>query len=289
MNNELGMRNFFVICFLFFFFASFNTAFAVIGITEPLIPCGLSVDDPDSATIETASCTFCHFFKLIQNVYNFLVFVIVPPIAVLLVAIGGFFWLSSGGSEARAKTALNILIAVLWGLVIVYVSWLVISFAISLIANPAGVSYKPAKWYNPTEWFVGSCEATGPVSPTGCTAQNLLLSWAEDTDGDGIPDAELTAQVGTGKLVYADVTYAACNNQSATLNIKSNGTPVPGGTGTSIFNNTGEYFISYRTTENDCGVTGTSLGSLAFDVEVTNPDGSKFTVTSNSLGVSCPL
>lgn len=159
---------FLVSCLLFL--ASVESAFAVIGIDEPLIPCGTEIVTTSGKTSIANPCTFCHFFKLIQNVYNFFVFVIVPPIAVLLVAIGGFFWLSSGGSESRAKKGMGILVAVLWGLVIVYVSWLLISFVLDLaastITNPlktgeTKATYSPAVWYDPTSWFKLSCEA-GP-------------------------------------------------------------------------------------------------------------------------------
>lgn len=131
-------------------------AFAVIGIDEPLIPCGLSIDDPDSTIIETDSCTFCHFFALIQNIYNFLIFVIVPPVAVVMIAIGGFFWLTAAGSPARVQQGHKIILAVLAGLVIMYVAWLVISFGISLIAEN-GVVYNPAVWWKPHEWFDPQC------------------------------------------------------------------------------------------------------------------------------------
>lgn len=134
--------------------------FALIGIDEPLIPCGTEIETADGKTEIKNPCTFCHFFVLIQNIYNFLIFIIVPPVAVVMIAIGGFFWLTAAGSPGRVQTGHRIILSVLAGLVIMYVAWLVISFGISLIAKNV-VVYDPAVWYNPTEWFDPKCEVPG--------------------------------------------------------------------------------------------------------------------------------
>lgn len=115
-----------------------------------LVPCG-SID-------ESAPCTFCHFFQLIQNVYNFLVFYIVPPLAIAFVAVGGFIWFTSGGSQGRAQMAMKILQAVLIGLIVAYTSWLIVNFIITLLARTDIEQYKPAKWYDPTSWFTVQCK-----------------------------------------------------------------------------------------------------------------------------------
>lgn len=142
-----------VFAFVFFLLPVYALAFPGIG-GDPLIPCGLQGQD---------LCNFCHVFQLVQNIYNFIIFVIAPPIAVILVAVGAFFWLSAAGSEGQVTKGRKILISVVWGLVVVYVSWLLVNFVITLVASkPAGsepVPYNPAHWYDPSSWFNASCSA----------------------------------------------------------------------------------------------------------------------------------
>lgn len=140
------------------------SALAVVGIDEPIIPCGTEITTDASGTHIVNPCTFCHFFALIQNVYNFLIFIIVPPVAVLMVAIGGFFWLTAGGSASRVQKGWGVLKTVGIGLLMVYVSWLVVSFGINLIAKDI-VKYNPAVWYDPTSWFKVGC-LLSPLPPS---------------------------------------------------------------------------------------------------------------------------
>lgn len=131
-------------------------ASALIGINEPIIPCGLEGQDP---------CNFCHFFQLVQNGYNFIVFVIAPPLAIALVAIGSFLWITAGADEGNVKKGQKMLGGVAWGLVMVYVSWLVISFVIGQVAKGTA-AYDPAKWWNPTTWFEVGCGAEPGGTPS---------------------------------------------------------------------------------------------------------------------------
>jgi hypothetical protein len=139
------------------------STYAVIGINEPIIPCGTNISTTGGATSITNPCEFCHIFLLVHNVYDFLVLIIVPPIAVVLIAIGGFMWLTAGGNEGRVKKGHSMILSVIIGLIIVYVSWLVLSFGIQLIAQKtANGAYDPAVWYNPAEWFDLKCNNTDP-------------------------------------------------------------------------------------------------------------------------------
>lgn len=131
-----------VIVFAFpFLIASAATA------TNPLIPCG------------PGQCTFCDLFKLIQNVYDFIVFTLAPPVAILSVAVAGFIWFTSAGSEAKAKKARDILMTVALGLVIMYTSWIVINFIITFIAQPIKLPAASVNVYDPTTWFKLQCQA----------------------------------------------------------------------------------------------------------------------------------
>ena len=103
------------------FILSASATFAVIGINEPIIPCGTDIVNVTvngvQKTVVQNPCTFCHIFELVHNIYNFLMFVIVPPVAVLLVAVAGFYWLISGAYGPGAGKGRSILLSVLVGLV----------------------------------------------------------------------------------------------------------------------------------------------------------------------------
>lgn len=126
---------------------SVSPVFALVGIDEPIIPCGF---------FGQPSCQFCHFFALIQNIYNFLVLVIVPPLAILMIAIAGFLLLTAGGRPGQIQRGWGVVQVVIAGLIMVYVSWLVISFGISLVARQVG-AYDPAVWNEPGSWFNLNC------------------------------------------------------------------------------------------------------------------------------------
>lgn len=113
----------------------------------PLIPC------------EIGECTFCHLFLLIQNVYNFVMFTLTPPVAILSVAIAGFMWFTAAGNEGQAKKARDILITVVKGLVILYAAWIVINFIITFIASPITLPSESVPIYDPTKWFQIQCQA----------------------------------------------------------------------------------------------------------------------------------
>jgi len=110
-----------------------------------LVPCN-GIDKP---------CTLCDFFVLIQNVINFILFDIVPPLAILIIAIGGFLFVFSyvnpieGGANmiARAK---KLFVSLVIGLLLIYGAWLIINTFFLII----GVE----SWTNLEQgWFKINC------------------------------------------------------------------------------------------------------------------------------------
>jgi type IV secretory pathway VirB2 component (pilin) len=106
-----------------------------------LVPCGGSGQDP---------CKLCHLFVLFDNIVKFVLFDIVPPIAILMVVIGGVMFFAAVGDPAKIGKATSLLTAVVIGLVIIYGAWLLINLFFSLI----GV----AEWTGLKEgWFKIDC------------------------------------------------------------------------------------------------------------------------------------
>jgi hypothetical protein len=82
-----------------------------------LVPCG-GADDP---------CTLCDFFVLINNVIKFVMIQLVPPLAVLMILIGGVMYFMGGISSTMLSQAKSTFTAVVIGLLIVYTAWILVN------------------------------------------------------------------------------------------------------------------------------------------------------------------
>lgn len=96
-------------------------------------------------------CDLCDLFGLVNNILAFLFLKIVPPIAGLLIVIGGFLLFVSGGDQKRLTQAKQILTAVVIGLIITYGAWVFINTFFNLIgvAEWNGFSLKESWWKIP--------------------------------------------------------------------------------------------------------------------------------------------
>ncbi|GEM_PF-2657596 len=105
-----------------------------------LVSCG-GTDQP--------ACTLCDIFVLIQNILNIFLFPIVPIIAALLFAIGGFLLFTAAGNPTNLGKAKTIFFATIIGLLIVYGAYLFISFLLQAM----GV----ASWTGLGTWWKITC------------------------------------------------------------------------------------------------------------------------------------
>jgi len=135
-------------CFLFLLFFA-NQSFAqTSGCPTGLVPCG-GQDCP---------CQFCHFFIMFDNIFNFVLFRIVPIVAALLIAIAGFMFIFGYADQqgATINKAKELFKAIIIGMVIIYCAWLIVN----LFFTAMGV-----KIFNPStgqNWFEIDC----PISNT---------------------------------------------------------------------------------------------------------------------------
>jgi len=122
------MRKVFLIIFLSLLFFSFAAS-----IHAGLVPCGLSEDDPEQPGDQTVPCQLCHFFVMIDNWIDRLLFMIVPPLAVLMIAIGGGMYIISQGNPEMLSRAKRLFTAVVIGLLIIYGAFLIIGLFLNFI------------------------------------------------------------------------------------------------------------------------------------------------------------
>ena len=83
-----------------------------------LVPCGGPNEPP---------CEFCHLFVMFDRIIDFVLFTLVPPIAVLMLVIGGAMFFFAGADPALLSKARAVLSATVIGLLIIYGSWLLIN------------------------------------------------------------------------------------------------------------------------------------------------------------------
>jgi uncharacterized membrane protein len=87
---------------------------------------------------------------LLDNLLDFVFLQFVPPVAVLMVVIGGIYFFMAGGDPSKIEKAKGVLTAVVVGLLITYGSWLLINTFFMAI----GVS----QWTGLENWFEYPCE-----------------------------------------------------------------------------------------------------------------------------------
>ena len=134
-----------------------------------LVPCGTSY--------APQSCTVCYFYKLIQNIINFLLFTS-APLATLMAIYIAFLFMLSGGSPAKITDAKSKLWLLVWGIFWVLASWLILNTILEVMVN---------KSVFPWPWNQIQCEVSQSSNVSG-------------TEGTGnipqptIPDATLSEQ-----------------------------------------------------------------------------------------------
>ncbi|MFC1663517.1 pilin [Patescibacteria group bacterium] len=141
------------------YWASYGTNEYVVTY-EGLVPCGkmVSVNGVD----QDVSCQFCHFFVMIDGIIDFILLKIVPPVATLLLIIGGIMFLFSGGDPGKLERGKKILTSTVIGLVIILGSFLVVGsiFKAVGVADIAGLQ----DWYD-NGFFKIECPISLPIIP----------------------------------------------------------------------------------------------------------------------------
>ena len=112
-----------------------------------LVPCG-GEDEPP--------CQLCHFFVLFKNVLDFIYFKIIPPLAVLFIAIGGFMYVFAfldpqemfgGGQPSLINKAKKLFASVMIGLILVYGSWIIVNTFFMIIGVAEWTGLKQGWWH----------------------------------------------------------------------------------------------------------------------------------------------
>lgn len=60
-------------------------------------------------------------------------------VAVIMILIGGFQWMTAGGNEEKVASAKKIISAAVIGLIIVLLAWAIVIFVVSQTSNVSGI------------------------------------------------------------------------------------------------------------------------------------------------------
>ncbi|MCD6402518.1 hypothetical protein J7L36_01530 [bacterium] len=113
-----------------------------------LVPCG-TIDDPNTPEDESQPCQLCHLFVMINRIVEFVLTNLVPPIAILMLVVGGTIWLTSGGNPEQVASGKKLITSVVIGLIIIFGSWIFLSTFLQII----GV----AEWTGLKTWWEIKC------------------------------------------------------------------------------------------------------------------------------------
>ena len=123
------MKKIFLFICLFLLISSLTP---VLANAAGLVPCGDDVNK-NGKLDENEKCKIESFFEMLGNIFNFIVKFIATPLAVLMLTIGGIMILISAGNPNLAGTGKKILWVSVIGLVLVFGSWLIISFILGAL------------------------------------------------------------------------------------------------------------------------------------------------------------
>ena len=105
-----------------------------ISAQSPLVPC----TGPD--------CKLCHLFVMFNNIVGFVLYTIVPPIAVLMLVAGGILFYFSVGDPKKTETAKSLISSTIMGVLIIYFAWSIVI----LVFTALGAAQWDSWWYTIT-------------------------------------------------------------------------------------------------------------------------------------------
>lgn len=120
---------------LFFLFLSFTAVLA----EETAYTCPEYTGAGGIVYCATGACTFNDLVCTANRVVEFVMFYVVPPIAVIVIVIAAINLMTSSGDSAKLTAAKQTLIWIILGLVVIYGAWAIVkSFILILLGGKDG-------------------------------------------------------------------------------------------------------------------------------------------------------
>jgi hypothetical protein len=113
--------------------------------------CGTGLPIGAPTFTKFVDCSPCHFFVLIDGIVDFILLTVVPPIATIILIVAGIAFYQAGASPEKFSWAKSVLTATVIGLVIIYLSWVIINFTLDAVGVADWVGFGEG-------WFQIKCE-----------------------------------------------------------------------------------------------------------------------------------
>ncbi|MDD3292599.1 MAG: pilin [Candidatus Pacebacteria bacterium] len=129
MNPNIIPKKIVLVLVLFFLFSITTTAVAdcpEYKAGDPIVFCGNEGQDP---------CTFDDLFCLINRVITFIMFNVVPPLAIIWFAFGGITMMTAGGDPSKIQTGKKMITYGIIGVLVVYAAWLIVYGFVSFLTG----------------------------------------------------------------------------------------------------------------------------------------------------------
>lgn len=169
------------------------TLFSVVLLSLPILS--------EAATLQVcsgAACTQCDVLQLGQNIMNLLVSIL-GPLALLVITVGGFFTIASGGKSEYVQRGRAIVKQALLGFVITLASWVIVTGLIHVLTGTPFTQLTIACNDDQIETIPVTGEQTDPTSPTclitqqpAAPARNDRITLSAQSSDDATPAGDLT-------------------------------------------------------------------------------------------------
>ena len=121
-----------------------------------IVPCGrrndiIEYDDTGAQIVtidESQDCTICHMFILIDNIIDFLIFNLAPPLFLLMLVIGGGTFIIASGNPQSVTRAKKIISSALIGIAIIYGAYTIIGIFLQSIGLSTWTESIYHNWFN---------------------------------------------------------------------------------------------------------------------------------------------
>jgi len=150
----------------------------------PLVALGAILDDSiiaEASCLKGGTCSLNTFIKLAISVANFILG-IVGALTLLMFVYGGFMWILSGGSSERVKKGKDIIVGSIVGLLIVFSSYMIISWVSSTLGATGGFEFT-GKAPEETKTTNARCEESNCKSSCGPDEEKSDKSCTDNTAG----------------------------------------------------------------------------------------------------------
>lgn len=182
------------------------------------------VPSEGATSAQAAPCTVCHFFQLLQNIINFLVYYISAPLATLMAIIIGILFLFSGGNPKIISDAKGKLWLLIWGIIWVLVSWLVLNTIINFFVDPKVLPWRP--WYQ-IKCGVMAGGAGSPIAGGGASGGGGSSGGATSPPASTPSQEQTSAQIILQQGTCGTTSSCGGVNACSTLQAVASGQPPP--------------------------------------------------------------